>query len=100
MLENTCQVGCHRRDSADWNAQLAVIHCTRPGRRMSHVKKRLFGVQDDRNARTGGHPECTNEVVVLRLERGNEFAAKLLGSLFAFVAQGEVTALTLREVSF
>src|SRR5208337_3926058 len=44
MFQNACQFRRYRTQAAHRDAQLAVVHRSRPGRSVSHIEERLLGV--------------------------------------------------------
>ena len=65
---------------------------------MSNVEKCLLGIERHQDIVPGRIAEITNQVVIVGFERLKNLRAQCLRGLMAFVMQGEMHALTLREL--
>src|SRR5580698_6302795 len=100
MFENAGQLRRNALYAADWDAKLAVVESSGPGGRAGHVEECLLGVKRDGNVVMGRVTQVAHQVVIFGVESGQQVAAEIFGSIFAFEVEVEVGALVLRKVGF
>src|ERR1700731_287488 len=100
MLKHSRQRRGQRTETADWDAQFAIIDGSGPRRSARDVKESLFRVKRHQNIVARGRAQSSRQVVVVRLERRQDLSAECFRGLLAFIMQNEMAALALSEVSF
>ncbi len=100
MLQHVGEFGCHGTETADGNAELAVVHRSGPGGSVGDIEKGLLGVESYENVVAWGVAEIADKVVIVGLERGQDLGAEHVGGLVAFVVQNEVAAFALGKIGF
>src|SRR5712675_2211977 len=98
MLQHSRQLGRNGIEAADWNAQLAIVEGSCPGRSTRNVKERLLGVKRYDDIVTGRTPKIAREIVVVRFQSGQDLSSECFRALLALIMQDEVVGFALREV--
>src|SRR5712672_1387140 len=97
MLQHSGQFRRHGIEAADWNAALAVVDGSYPGRGPRHVKESLLRVERYKNVVAWRSSQSAIEIVVVRFQRGQDLFPEYFRALLALVMQNEMAGLALRE---